>query len=107
MCPDRAFYDLQVRFARTAARLAGMPLAAALLDCTNRYVRFGAGRTFDATQPIWEGYVSGLDESASIADQCEWTWRYLHRCPTHLAAPPVVARLGCFSYARELRGGVR
>ena len=31
MCPDRAFYDLQVRFARSAARLAGVPLAAALL----------------------------------------------------------------------------
>ncbi|WP_321935634.1 hypothetical protein [Paraburkholderia sp. J8-2] len=107
MSPERAFYDLQVRFARTAARLAGMPLAAALLDCTNLYVRFGAGRAFDRTHPLWAAYVYGLDECASVSEQCEWTWRYLQRCPTHQAAPAVVATVGCFSYAREPHGGVR
>lgn len=107
MEPERAFYDLQVRFARTAARLAGLPLPAALLDCTNLYVRFGAGRAFDSAHPLWEAYLSGFDESASPADQCEWTWRHVQRCPTHEAAPQVVASFGCFSYAREPRGGVR
>jgi hypothetical protein len=107
MCPERAFYDLQMRFAHRAARLADMPLATALLDCTNLYVRFGAGRAFDSAQPIWQAYVSGLDECAGLAGQCEWTWRYLQRCPTHRAAPLVAARFGCFSYAREPHGGVR
>ncbi|WP_233885279.1 hypothetical protein [Paraburkholderia flagellata] len=107
MRPERAFYDLQVRFARTAARLADMPLAAALLDCTNLYVRFGAGRAFDRTHPLWAAYVRGLDERASVDEQCEWTWRYLQRCPTHQAAPAIVATVGCFSYAREPHGGVR
>ncbi|MEM5448687.1 hypothetical protein [Paraburkholderia guartelaensis] len=107
MRPERAFYDLQVRFARTAARLADIPLAAALLDCTNLYVRFGAGRTFDRTHPLWAGYLDGLDEHASVAEQCEWTWRYLQRCPTHQAAPAVDQTAGCFSYAQEPHGGVR
>ncbi|MEM5315304.1 hypothetical protein [Paraburkholderia sp. JHI869] len=107
MTPQRAFYDLQVRFARTAARLADVPLAAALLDCTNLYVRFGAGRAFDRTHPLWEGYVRGLDGHASVDEQCEWTWRYLQRCPTQQGAPAVVATFGCFSYAHEPHGGVR
>ncbi|WP_028205067.1 hypothetical protein [Paraburkholderia nodosa] len=107
MRPERAFYDLQVGFARTAARLADTPLAAALLDCTNLYVRFGAGRTFDHTHPLWAAYIEGLDEHASVAEQCEWTWRYLQRCPTHLAAPEVALTVGCFSCAQEPHGGVR
>ncbi|WP_395069837.1 hypothetical protein [Paraburkholderia silvatlantica] len=107
MRPERAFYDLQVRFAHTAARLAERPLAAALLDCTNLYVRFGAGRAFDRMHPLWAAYIDGLDEHASVAQQCEWTWRYLQRCPTHLAAPEVILTVGCFSYAQEPHGEVR
>jgi hypothetical protein len=105
--PERAFYDLQVRFAHTAARLADIPLVAALLDCTNLYVRFGAGRNFDRTHPLWAAYVDGLDEHASVAQQCEWTWRYLQHCPTHQSAPAVAVTVGCFSYAQEPHGGVR
>ena len=107
MRPERAFYDLQVRFAHTAARLADIPVAAALLDCTNLYVRFGAGRNFDRMHPLWAAYVDGLDEYASVAQQCEWTWRYLQHCPTHQSAPAVAATVGCFSYAQEPHGGVR
>jgi hypothetical protein len=105
--PERPFFDLQVRFAHTAARLAGMPLAAALLDCTNLYVRFGAGRDFDAANPLWKAYLGGLDEGASLADHCEWTWGYLQCCPVHRAAPRAEATFGCFSWAREPHGGVR
>jgi hypothetical protein len=105
--PERAFYDLQVRFAHAAARLSDMPLASALLDCTNLYVRFGAGRDFDAANPLWQAYLDGLDEHASLADHCEWTWRYVQRCPVHQAAPQIEATFGCFSYAREPHGGVR
>ncbi|PVX84553.1 hypothetical protein [Paraburkholderia unamae] len=110
MRPERAFYDLQVRFARAAARLADMPLGAALLDCTNLYVRFGAGRGFDAAHPLWEAYLSGINRYASEAGQCEWTWRHVQRCQaneTHRAGPAVVATFGCFSYAREPHGGLR
>ncbi|QGZ64429.1 hypothetical protein [Paraburkholderia acidisoli] len=107
MRPARAFFDLQVRFAHEAARLTGAPLVGALLEWTNLYVRFGAGRAFDPAHPLWAAYSSGIDESAPLAQQCEWTWRYLQRCPTHRASPYVIASFGCFAYARDAHGGVR
>ena len=45
---SKEFFDLQIRFAGRVAELSGMPLAQALLDYTNFYVRFGLGRDFDA-----------------------------------------------------------
>lgn len=107
MRPARAFFDLQVRFAHEAARLTGAPLASALLDWTNLYVRLGAGREFDAARPLWAAYASGIDESAPFEQHCEWTWRYLQQCPIHRASPDVIAAFGCFSYARDAHGGVR
>lgn len=105
--PDRAFFDLQVRFAREAAQLARVPLARALLDWTNLYVRFGAGRAFDAKHPVWSAYIEGFPEAETFEHQCEWTGDYLQRCPTHRAAPDSVASFGCFSYALDPHGGVR
>jgi hypothetical protein len=101
---DRAFFDLQVHFARHAARIADVPLERALFECTNLYVRFGAGRAFDIGHPLWAAYVRGLCEHDDVAD---WTWRYLQQCPVHLAAPRVLVSSGCFSLAREEDGAVR
>lgn len=101
---DRAFFDLQVHFAQHAARIAGVPLERALFECTNLYVRFGAGREFDIEHPLWATYVRGLREYDDVAG---WTWHYLQQCPVHLAAPPVVASDGCFSLAQEVDGAVR
>jgi hypothetical protein len=101
---DRAFFDLQVLFAAHAARIAGVPLERALFECTNLYVRFGAGRAFDIQHPLWAAYVQGLREHDDVAD---WTWRYLQRCAVHLAAPPVLASSGCFSLAQEADGAMR
>lgn len=101
---DRAFFDLQVHFAGHAARIAGVPLERALFECTNLYVRFGAGREFDIGHPLWAVYVRGLREHEDVA---EWTWRYFQQCPVHLAAPPVLASSGCFSLAQEEDGAVR
>mgnify|MGYP003694797441 CR=1 FL=1 len=39
----KAFFDLQVQFARKVTLLSGLPLARALLEYTNLYIRFGAG----------------------------------------------------------------
>jgi hypothetical protein len=101
---DRAFFDLQVHFAQHAARIAGVPLDRALFECTNLYVRFGAGRAFDIQHPLWVAYVRGLREHDDVAG---WTWHYLQQCPVHLAAPPVLASEGCFSLAQEADGAVR
>jgi hypothetical protein len=101
---EKAFFDLQVRFAQAAARIAGVPLERALLDCTNLYVRFGAGREFDPGHPLWAAYAEGVSAAHDVA---AWTWQYLRQCPVHLGAPRVVASRGCFSYEPAGEGAVR
>jgi hypothetical protein len=93
----KAFFDLQLHFARRVAVLSGLPLARALLDYTNLYVRFGLGRDFDPDHPTWREYVAGLPETD---DAGEWTHRFYLRQPGAMAGPAVVATFGCFSYAR-------
>lgn len=92
----KAFFDLQLRFARKVAGLSGISLAQALLEYTNLYIRFGLGRDFDPAQPTWREYVAGLQ---TADDAGEWTYRFYSTRPA--AAPPgIVATCGCFSYAR-------
>ncbi|WP_322014781.1 hypothetical protein [Paraburkholderia sp. J12] len=101
---EKAFFDLQVRFAEAAARLAGVPLERALLDWTNLYVRFGAGREFDPAHPLWAAYAQGVGAAHDVA---AWTWQYLQHCPVQRGAPRVVASRGCFSYEPAGEGAVR
>lgn len=92
----KGFFDLQLHFAHRVTLLSGIPLAQALLEYTNLYVRFRLGRDFDPAHPTWREYVAGLPDPT--ADR-EWTYRfYLARSET-MAGPPVVATFGCFSYA--------
>lgn len=93
----KAFFDLQLQFARKVTVLSGLPLARALLEYTNLYIRLGLGRDFDPAHPIWREYLAGLKDTNESG---EWTYRfYLTRRQT-MAAPAVVASFGCFSYAR-------
>jgi hypothetical protein len=100
----RAFFDLQLQFAHTVAALSGLPLPQALLEYTNLYVRFGAGRDFDAAHPTWREYVAGLQDTN---DDREWTYHFYRRRGEAMAAPPVVATFGCFSYARASGDRIR
>lgn len=102
---DQAFFDLQVLFAHRVAALSGMPMATALLDYTNLYVRFGLGRGFDAALPVWQEYVAGLEPSL-VATQ-GWTWRFYQRRQAHDIPAPMAATVGCFSYARVAPGCIR
>lgn len=89
--------DLQLKFASRVAMLSGTTLADTVLDYTNFYARFGLGREFDATNPGWQEYLSGLDGSAHALD---WTYDfYVAQLPDR-GPPDVVATFGCFSYAR-------
>lgn len=100
----KGFFDLQLQFARTVAILSGLPLARALLRYTNLYIRFGLGRDFDPAHPLWREYVSGLQ---AASDGRDWTYRFYVMRPESLAAPPVVASFGCFSYARMRDARIR
>src|SRR5262245_64066222 len=92
----RGFFDLQIEFAEAVSALSGIPLARAVLDYTNFYIRFGLGRDFDPTHAIWRQYVAGLEEAANRG---EWSHRFYEARDTGMAAPGTVATFGCFSYA--------
>jgi hypothetical protein len=93
----KAFFDLQVAFAQTVTTLSRLPLSRVLLDYTNLYRRFGLGRAFDATQPVWLDYLSGLRAATDVGD---WTYGFYVARGGEPPGPPVVATFGCFSYAR-------
>jgi hypothetical protein len=93
----KAFFDLQLRFAQRVSLLSGLPLARALLEYTNLYIRFGLGRGFDPAHPTWQEYLAGVRDARDIG---EWTYGFYSRRPDAMAAPSVVATFGCFSYAR-------
>ena len=93
----KAFFDLQFQLAQKVTALSGMPLARALLEYTNFYIRFGSGRDFDPAHPTWREYLAGLQDTN---DGREWTYRFYLTRGEVVAAPAVVATFGCFSYAR-------
>lgn len=91
----KAFFDLQIEFAHKVAELSGLPLPRALLEYTNLYIRFGAGRDFDPEHPTWRAYVAGLVDAT---DSRDWTYRFYLTRSEAVAAPALVASFGCFSY---------
>ena len=93
----KAFFDLQLAFAQKVTTLSGVPLSDALLDYTNLYRRFGLGRDFDATQPVWRDYLAGLRAATDIGD---WTYAFYAARGGEPPGPAVAATFGCFSYAR-------
>ena len=104
MSYSKAFFDLQWRFADRVARLADLSLDQALLDYTNLYVRFGLGRAFDAGHPVWREYLAGARDAA---DGGEWTHRFFLSRPREVEVPGLVARFGCFAYAKLGDGSLR
>lgn len=89
------FFDLQLQFAHKVAEISGLSFARTLMDYTNLYVRFGLGREFNPDHPVWQSYLSGLQESS---DRAEWTYRFYLTRTEVMAWPPVVAAFGAFSY---------
>ncbi len=99
----KEFFDLQLRFARRVAEIAGVPLERAVLDYTNIYIRLAIGRGFDAGHPVWLDYVDGLKRSG---DASEWTYQF-HLTRPQSEPPGIVAAFGCFSYALERDDRIR
>ena len=100
----KAFFDLQLQFAHKVTVLSELPLARALLEYTNLYIRFDLGRDFDPAHPTWREYLAGLQDTH---DSREWTYHFYLTRPEAMAAPAVVATFGCFSYARLTGDGIR
>ncbi|KVV44934.1 hypothetical protein [Burkholderia ubonensis] len=100
----KEFFDLQIRFAQIVVALTDIPIEKALLDYTNIYMRFALGRAFDQDHPVWRCYADGLNESADLAD---WTYRFYLARADVIERRPIVATVGCFSYAMQDAGCVR
>jgi hypothetical protein len=100
----KGFFDLQLQFAEKVTALSGLPLACALLDYTNLYIRFGLGHGFDRAHPTWCEYLAGVQDSH---DCREWTYRFYLTRPEAVAPPAIVATFGCFSYARSRDDRIR
>jgi hypothetical protein len=81
-----------------------LPLARALLEYTNLYIRFGLGRDFDPDHPGWRAFVGGL---APADDAGAWIHRFHLDRPAGVGAPPTVAAFGCFAYERRGDGRLR
>lgn len=92
----KGFFDLQWHFAETVSALSGCSLASALLKYTNFYIRFGLGRDLNPQHPLWQAYLTGLQEAP---EPQEWTYRFYLGRRDAAAEPPVLARFGCFAYA--------
>ncbi|MBA2673368.1 hypothetical protein [Ramlibacter sp.] len=96
-----SYFDLQLRFAAHYARIARVPLRAAVDTCTNLRRRFGwmdAGRAAH-----WEAFLHGIAEGADHAQVLR------QACETHAArgpTPTLAKAFGCFSYEVHAREGV-
>jgi hypothetical protein len=95
----RAFFDIQLAFARKAARLTGQSIERGLLAYTNLYIRFGLGRDLDPDHVSWRAYLDGLSRCDDVG---EWTYQFYLKSVATAISHPIVATFGCFSYA--LRG---
>jgi hypothetical protein len=100
----KEFFDIQISLAERMQTLCGVPLASALLDYTNLYIRLGFGRGFDPQHDGWRAYLAGIDNASDIR---EWTYQCYLREPETATTPPVVAVFGCFSYGLIDGGRVR
>ena len=92
----KAFFDLQWQFAEKVTVISGLPLTRVLFEYTNLYIRFGLGRDFQPTHPIWQAYLAGLQDTD---DRRAWTYSFYLTRDEAMAGPPVVGTFGCFSYA--------
>ena len=92
----KAFFGLQLEFAEAVSGLSGLPLARAVLDYTNLYIRVGLGRDFEPNHPTWQDYAAGL---LGAHDRADFTYSFYLARPETVVPPGVVATFGCFSSA--------
>jgi predicted PolB exonuclease-like 3'-5' exonuclease len=72
----KEFFDINLRFAQKVSEISQETADSALLHYTNLYIRFGIGRDFDATNPIWQEYLEGFHQAQDVT---EWTYRFYLR----------------------------
>lgn len=83
-----AFFDIQLRFARSITQISHFSFEEAVFRFTNIYLRC-LDRSFNPAHPVWQTYLEGLLHSS---DQALWTYAFYksHRTPASLSP------YGCF-----------
>ena len=76
----RNYFDLQLTFAKTIAKLQGDSLARAVALYTNFHRRFGLGRIHGVpTRSAWKRYTSRLERLQTQEQMVAWTQEYFAR----------------------------
>ena len=91
----KEFFHINLRFAQKVSEISQEPIENALLNYTNLYIRFGVGRDFDATNPIWQEYLEGLHQAQGAT---EWTYHFYLKQQQQNIAKLKESPFGCFSY---------
>lgn len=90
----RAFFALQLAFARKMAELSQQPYTETILHKTAFYRILGLDWSFEPGNPVWQAYLQGLRQNEADVD---WTYQFYL---AHLDDIPeyTTPRWGCFSY---------
>ena len=92
----RAFFAIQLEFARKMTELAQRPYLDAILHTTAFYRLLGLDWSLDASNPVWQAYCEGLKD---VEEDVEWTYQFYL---AHLDAIPEydtsMQHWGCFAH---------
>lgn len=91
----REFFDLQIEVVRKVMEIEGIPLSEALSQYTTFYRRFNIGKSFDPNNPIWQEFISTLNEGNLSDKVYEF---YLKRKNIELPLDPNRKKFGCFTF---------
>ena len=89
------WFALQLRFAERAAVILGLSPDAALLRCTNYYVRLGLGFSLDPAAPRWDAFRRGL---RAAAEPAVWAAEQCRERPRSAESAPPPDLFGPFRY---------
>lgn len=98
------FFELQLLFATKVAEVSGMPLAEAIGNYTNIFIRLGMGAHFNAASQEWQAFITGLVGAKDRASYAHSAHRDRLFMPVGTAPERTE---GCFSYALAQPGFVR
>ena len=91
----KRFFEINLQFAHKVAEILDQPIEETLLHYTNFYIRFGLGRDFASTHPVWQEFLVGLSQ---VEDTAEWTHRFYLKQQCQVADKFQESPFGCFSY---------
>ncbi|MEI6659883.1 MAG: hypothetical protein WCK91_00485 [bacterium] len=89
------FFDIQIKLARKLSSISGRHLGDVLIKNTNLYKRLGCVGKPDPSDPLWQEFISGIQEQ----DLTDYTYQfYLRFKDRKIEADKDRLTFGCFRY---------